>query len=136
MRPSIAIALSLCCFEGHQQAPSSPVQSQLTFRRATALVPLDIRVIDRRGNPISDLTQRDFTIRENGVIQSIAHFSYEVLTNRATDVAAGAESGQAASPSNRRVILIMMGRGVLELPFNAVSAAIQFVREDRYRRTT
>src|SRR5688572_28546868 len=45
-----------------QQQPS-PVPG--TFRSTVTLVPVDVRVLDRDGRAITDLTQNDFTLFEN-----------------------------------------------------------------------
>lgn len=48
----------------------------------TELVNLDVRVVDRSNRPINNLTEKDFTVLEDGVKQSIEFFSKsEVPTN-------------------------------------------------------
>src|SRR5688572_21857256 len=49
-------------------------QTQQPIRSGIVLVPLDVRVVDRDGNPVTDLTAADFTVYENGIRQEIAHF--------------------------------------------------------------
>jgi hypothetical protein len=93
-----------------QQAPPQ-------FRTWTTLVPVDVRVLDRNGKPITDLTQADFTVFEDGVPQTISHFARQPL------VATKPEVGPArlprntrsldAEPANRRVFLLLLGRGRL-----------------------
>jgi len=51
------------------------VAQQPTFRSETELVNLGVTVVDRRGNFISDLTQQDFEIVEDGRKQSIRLFA-------------------------------------------------------------
>ena len=46
-----------------------------TFRSSITAVPIDVRVIDKDGKPIADLRQEDFTVLEDGVPQTIAHFA-------------------------------------------------------------
>ncbi|MEX2662867.1 MAG: hypothetical protein WD227_13130 [Vicinamibacterales bacterium] len=53
------------------------------FRGRVALVPVDVRVLDRQGRPVADLRQADFTILEDGVPQTIGHFA--VQEHRASD---------------------------------------------------
>ena len=55
------------------------LQNQPTFRSVTSLVPLDVRVLDRNGKPISNLTATDFTILEDNVQQKLGHFSVTTL---------------------------------------------------------
>jgi VWFA-related protein len=117
-------------------APLAASQQPPTFRSGSTLVPLDVRVLDRDGKPVTDLTERDFTIRENGAPQAIAHFSRVTLAPVALDQDIEGDGlplrrGHDArlAPAERRVILIVLGRGILELPFRAVAAAIDFVRD-------
>ena len=113
-----------------QQQQPSPVPG--TFRSTIALVPVDIRVLDRDGKPVTDLTQADFTIVEDGVRQEIRHFSKHALvpeeTTAITEVRdAGPVAGLA--PQRKRTFLIVLGRGRLEGPSKGINATIGFVRE-------
>jgi Ca-activated chloride channel homolog len=45
-----------------------------TFRSGIDLVSLGVTVVDRKGNLITDLTEDDFEIYEDGQLQSIKHF--------------------------------------------------------------
>lgn len=55
-----------------------------TIRIDTELVNLSVRVVDRLNRPINNLSQRDFTVYEDGVRQNIDFFSVsEVPTNYA-----------------------------------------------------
>jgi len=128
----LAIQASLFVSLAAQQPPAQPPQAPPTFRTGSTVVPLDVRVVSREGKPITDLTQADFTLREDGVTQQIAHFSFETLEPRALQ---GTEhpvlfrnAGAELEPPRRRVVLIMLGRGSLELPFKGITAAIDFVR--------
>lgn len=111
-----------------QQSPQQPV-----FRGGTILVPVDVRVLDRNGKPVTDLKTSDFTVLEDGVPQQIAHFSAASLT---ADPAAAAALKTRQSLRNeptaqtRRVFLIMFGRGRLQHPSMGVDAMLRFVRED------
>ena len=113
-----------------QQQQPSPVPG--TFRSTIALVPVDIRVLDRDGKPVTNLTQADFTIVEDGVRQEIRHFSKHALvpeeTTAITEVRdAGPVAGLA--PQRKRTFLIVLGRGRLEGPSKGINATIGFVRE-------
>src|SRR5207253_1209547 len=74
------------------QAPQSPqTPSSATapvFRGGTTVVPLDVRVLDKQGRPITDLTAADFSVVEDGAPQRIAHFERQ---NLAADATAAAE---------------------------------------------
>ena len=111
--------------EGQQQPPPS-------FRSQVTVVPIDVRVLDRDGNPITDLTQADFTITENSVPQAIRYFSTHSLTEgQAGD--SPLELRRAHGPDdlatqNRRVFLIVMGRGHMTGPSKELPALEQFLK--------
>src|SRR5436853_559153 len=103
---------ALLVLGGSAQTPQPPAQDQPTFRGGTTLVPVDVRVLDRTGKPITDLTQADFTIFENGVRQDIRHFSTQSYTPE-TPAAGSAPTPRRAvtddiAPQNRRVFLIVL----------------------------
>jgi VWFA-related protein len=131
MTRSIACATFLAAVSlAAQQQQPSPVPG--TFRSTIALVPVDIRVLDRDGKPVTDLTQADFTIVEDGVRQEIRHFSKHALvpeeTTAITEIRdAGPVAGLA--PQRKRTFLIVLGRGRLEGPSKGINATIRFVRE-------
>jgi VWFA-related protein len=105
-----------------------------TFRSTVTLVPVDVRVLDRNGKPVTDLTARDFTLLEDGVSQEIRHFSSQLLTADAQLSPIEAQRDAAATPvglppQKQRIFLIMLGRGRLQYPSKGVDAMIRFVRE-------
>jgi VWFA-related protein len=109
-------------------------QPPLTIRSRTTLVPVDVRVVDARGNPVTDLTQEDFSIIEDRVPQTIRLF--EAQTLRPEPPVPGVlpprrelteDSGRAIQ--NRRVFLFVFGRGRLQEPEKGIDAAMAFVRE-------
>jgi VWFA-related protein len=53
-----------------QPAPQTP-QPPPVFRGGTNQVRVDVTVLDRKGQPITDLTRDDFEVREDGVEQAI-----------------------------------------------------------------
>ena len=67
-----ALVLPLAAQQQPQQVPGA-IRSQIT------MVPVDIRVLDRNGRPVTDLTQADFVVTENGVRQKIVHFTAQGL---------------------------------------------------------
>src|SRR5687767_20574 len=102
------------------------------FRSRITLVPLDVRVLDRDGKPVTDLKQEDITVLENGVPQQIGHFAFEQLRPDASAINEGLglrkmPVSEIRTP-NRRVFLIVLGRGRLQHPAKGVDAAIDFVR--------
>ena len=59
-----------------QQVSKSPQQAFI-LQTQTNMVLVDVRVVDKSGKPVSDLKQTDFTVREDGVTQTITSFSLE-----------------------------------------------------------
>jgi VWFA-related protein len=105
------------------------------FRAETSLVPLDIRVLDRNGKPITGLQASDFTVLENGVAQTVSHFSPVSLAVDAPPPDAAPlrrgvpDDAAPLAPQSHRVFLIVFGRGRLQHPSMGVDAAMTFVRE-------
>jgi VWFA-related protein len=104
------------------------------FRSRVVLVPIDVRVLDRDGNPVTDLTRDDFTILEDGRPQPIGHFSMHAHAPGAaspTDArpALRRTAGLETGPPAQRTFLIVLGRGRLNGPANGLDALITFVRE-------
>ncbi len=101
------------------------------FRTGVTLVPVDIRVVDRQGKPVTGLKPEDFTIYEDNVVQPIRQFSEIGLT--AQSAAPGAkltfrETALGITPQSSRVFLIVLGRGRLQEPAKGVDAVLNFVR--------
>jgi VWFA-related protein len=124
MRAALAIAAAWTAVL-HAQTP--------VFRAGAAVVPIDVRVIDREGRPVTDLKAGDFTIHEDGLLQEIRYFSPQALTPDASGATARliARAGLSAevAPQQRRVFLIVLGRGRLQEPAKGLDAMLRFVRE-------
>ncbi len=113
-----------------------------TFSSTVTLVPIDVRVMDRRtGKPITDLKQEDFTIGEDGTPQEIRLFIQQSLQAEAPLPAkAGAapvaglqpairQGGSALVPQRARIFLFVFGSGRLHRgPVKGLDAAIGFIR--------
>ena len=132
VRAAIALACAaeiIALAGGPQQAPQVPG----TFRSRVTLVPVDVRVLDREGKPVTDLKQEDFTILEDGVRQEIRHFSQQGLTPQAPvpgqKPALRRVPTLELAPQNHRTFLIVLGRGRLQEPSKGLTATIRFVRE-------
>jgi VWFA-related protein len=117
-------------------AQSVPPQPQPTFRAITSLVPIDVRVLDRSGKPITDLKASDFTILEDGAPQKLGHFSVTTLSTPAPTAGASGPlrrvlpaDAAPLQPQTRRMFLIALGRGLLQPPSKGVDGAIEFVRD-------
>lgn len=83
------------------------------FRAGVTMVPVPVRVADRQGNPVTDLSAADFEVFENGVPQEIAQLSTKAYVTN------------VASPP--RTFVILLGFGNHE-PSNAIRILINFVR--------
>jgi VWFA-related protein len=120
-----------------QDTRQPPVQKPPAFRATIALVPIDVTVTNRDGNPVLDLKQEDFTVLEDGVPQQIRHFSLERLAGEipAADAARPVlrpVSALELSPQNRRVFVVALSawRGThLQYPSKGLEALLQFVRQ-------
>ena len=118
---------------GRQAAPPSAQQPpQPTFRTGVTVVPVDVRVLDRNGKPLTDLKQEDFIVLEDGAPQEIRHFSARGLVPMPVSPEAKPDIRTSASSPVRqqssRIFLIVLGRGRLQYPSKGVDAAIHFVR--------
>jgi VWFA-related protein len=104
-----------------------------TFRAHITLVPVDVRVLDRDGKLVTDLTRDDFTLLENRVRQTISHFSLQVLKPEPADPTARPMLRKIPAldlaPQNHRIFLIVLGRGRLQEPSKGLDGLIRFVRE-------
>lgn len=109
------------------QSPQSAAPPQ--FRGGVLVVPVDVRVVDRQGNPVTDLKESDFSIVENGLAQPLRYFSTVDLS-----VPAGArpladpQANALLETPTRRVFLLVLGRGRLQPPSRGADAAIAFVK--------
>jgi VWFA-related protein len=140
LRISLALAAAVAVCAAGPAAQQAQVQDTTpqppAFRTRVTMVPIDVRVVDARGNPITDLTAGDFTILENGVPQPIRHFSTVTLTAEdrtpaqpAVHQLMGDGDDDVFAPQNRRVFLILLGRGRVIGPVKEVEALIEFVRD-------
>lgn len=116
-----------------QDVTSRPQQPPAgSFRSRITIVPLDVRVLDRNGKPITDLRQDDFTVLEDGVPQTIRHFAVQSLVADAAaavePLALRRESTGTPAPQNNRVFLVLLGRGRLQEPSKNLDALVRFVR--------
>src|SRR5262245_527818 len=104
-----------------------------TFRSRVTLVPVDVRVVDHKGRPVTDLTQRDFTIYEDGVRQEIGQFSMLSLVAETPPPDARPEMRRLPAPDlttpHHRVFLLVLGRGRLQGPSKGVDGAMALVRD-------
>jgi VWFA-related protein len=67
------------------QPPPSGSQQPPVFRGGTANVRVDVTVVDRKGNPVTDLTKDDFDVKEDGVPQFVDTIKMIQATGAAPD---------------------------------------------------
>jgi VWFA-related protein len=111
-RTALALLLVLCPAAAYAQFGET-VEVRVTN--------VDAIVTDKSGNPVTGLTQDDFEVYEDGVLQQITNFN-EIFTARgqaATPAAAAAtetanEAGEAQTDSRRRLITVMVDLQSLE----------------------
>jgi VWFA-related protein len=73
----VAFFLALLVSPSGEQAQSQPAQSPGVIRANTRLVVVDVVATDSNGNPVADLTEKDFTVLESGRPQRIGSFSFQ-----------------------------------------------------------
>jgi len=129
----VSIAMSAAVVAAVRRPSQTPQSQPPQFRMRTTVVPIDVRVLDRNGKPVTDLTAADFTVTENGVPQKIDFFAPQALSPTApgADVTVRPTEVSTAplAPANRRLFLIYLGRGRLQEPSKGVDATLRFVKE-------
>jgi len=127
--PGAVFALLMVEASAQQAPPLAPTQAP-TFRTGTLVVPLDVRVTDRKGVPITDLTAADFMVTEDRVRQRITQFvPQSEAAGTPTPLTVGARFIDPGVPTpQRRIFLIVLGRGRLQAPGKGVDGAIHLVR--------
>jgi len=82
MRPTIAILLAwvmLAPAQQQQNRPLIPTTGEVRISTSVQLVVVDVTVKDKSGKPIEGLTEKDFTIAEDGKPQAIKFFKFQRL---------------------------------------------------------
>jgi VWFA-related protein len=101
------------------------------FRSGVTLVPVDVRVVDNKGKPITNLKQEDFTLFEDDDQQAIRQFSAVDLAAQPVSPEAKLtfrDSALGLAPQTNRVFLLVLGRGKLQEPSKGVDAVLHFIR--------
>ena len=124
---SLAASLSIAAFAQQTASPQQPP----ALRSRVTVVPIDVRVIDQRGRPVTDLRREEFTVLEDGVPQPIGVFSTQAyVADETASVAAlplRAHAETDATPRNRRVFLFVLGRGRHQVASKYVDAMMSFL---------
>jgi VWFA-related protein len=129
----LAIAAVRLPAQSFVTAQASPQQqtTQPVFRTGIDVVPLTVTVTDRRGQPVTDLTQNDFRVFENGSRREVVGFHPQtLLPGEATTPAIqiGRRADQAGLVT-RRTFLIVLPLGRIQEPTKALDGAIAFVKD-------
>jgi VWFA-related protein len=97
------------------QPPPPQPQQQPTFRARVDTVSVDVTVLDRQGNPVTDLKAEDFEIRENRKVQTIETFKFiDVEASRAEqpvpyrDLTSLSDQRREASRDDTRLLVIFL----------------------------
>jgi len=133
-RAAATVALAACLSHLAAVGQGGQVPQTPTFRSRVTLVPIDVRVLDRNGRPVTDLTKDDFTVAEDGVPQQISHFERQALVAGQADAGVPLVLRKTRAlelrPQERRVFLIVLGRYWLpRVQFGIVEAITRFLRE-------
>lgn len=115
-----------------------PGQPAPEFRSETALLEIEVRVTDRRGQPAAGLSRDDFELRENGHPQAIATFEFvpglgsgEAITAPAATSGGPGQPGTGAADQLRRSTLVYIAtRGRREDRPQIYDAVRDFVDND------
>ena len=115
----ISVAIAAPALFGQQANPTPPKDDDQTIKISTNLIQVDVTVTDKNGKLITDLTEADFELYEDGERQNISNFSMiSKSTGGATAGTAGGENaiitggttgGASIAPKNvRRTIAIVV----------------------------
>lgn len=122
----VAVAAACACVIAAQE--QRPV-----FRGGTNVVPLTVVVVDRRGAPVADLSETDFTVFEDGRPRQILSFFTQALGPRPVASQAvvnrTAAAGDGVAPATRRAFAITLATGRIQYPTRALDGAASFVRD-------
>jgi VWFA-related protein len=129
-RTAILFAVALTAGVSAQQ-PQIPG----AFKSRITMVPVDVRVIDRAGRPVTDLTRADFQVLEDGRPQEIGAFEHVVFSAEPGSPATGSDArpalrrvtGPDLEVPSGRVFLFVLGRGRLQYPTRILDALVEFV---------
>ncbi len=128
-----AFCLLPAAFWPAAQQRATPVGGQnrdFVIKTQTTLVVVDVRVWDKKGNPITDLKHDDFRVFEDGARQEIRSFSVERIAQLATATAENTPSPTidlAKLPPNtpqEQVLRVLQDRRLMVLFFDLSSMAV------------
>jgi hypothetical protein len=65
------------CPQGKNAKKDAPAKSQTTFKVPVNVVVINATATDKKGNPVTDLTSKDFRVYDDGNLQTIQTFAME-----------------------------------------------------------
>ena len=126
MLRAVAVALIASLLAQTPAPQQTPV-----FRSSITVVPISVTVLDRKGQPVTDLRQEDFVVIENKKKCEVVNFFLQRYEAGAVPADAGAINrvrDESIKPQTRRTFLIMLGYGRIQEPTKALDGAIDLVR--------
>lgn len=105
---------------------SSLVAQQTVFRQSATIVKLDVQVFDAQGQLVEDVRPEEFSVREDGAVQAVSLFvppEVRVNTNLGSNRAVPSSTNEADT------LLIVLGRGRLEVPARGLTALEPLLRD-------
>ena len=133
VRPAAALVPALALALTAASAQQTPI-----FTAETALMEVEVRVTDGKGQPVPGLTKADFKLSENGVAQEIATFEFvKRLVPETPAAERSAAVGSAPPPSEvahgelrRSTFIYIATRGRREDRLNIYRAVQEFIDEN------
>ena len=98
MRRQVTLSIALAVLVLALPAAQQPAQ-QPTFKSATQVVELDVRVFDKDGKFLTGLTPADFEVIEDGAAQKVQTFFFVDDPGRASGATPAASASAASSPT-------------------------------------
>jgi VWFA-related protein len=102
---------------GHSAAQGKPDQIARFGARTEAVV-VDVTVVDRKGRPVTTLTQSDFEVLEDGIPQTILTFERQAPSPKITKEEAAASVGLGPT---RTTVARMQGASFTAIAFDRLS---------------
>jgi VWFA-related protein len=111
-RAALVLSISLLVSFPQMKRGTSPASAQepggrltLQHRTTVSLKLIQVVVTDRRGNPITDLEERDFIVLDNGEEKKITEFEKHALSVPASEAPA-AKPGEVVQPPRPAAVLL------------------------------